>query len=91
MKINELSETAAAEMTSAGSIASSMGGGNGFLNGGPGTLTRSGSIKTKVLLVLILLIKFNKCRNFQPGQKFSRVLIFADGKYFASISSILTT
>ena len=32
MKINELSETAAAEMTSAGSIASSMGGGNGFVN-----------------------------------------------------------
>jgi len=45
MKINELSETAAAEMTSAGAIASSMGGGNGFLNGGPGTLTRTGSIK----------------------------------------------
>ena len=35
------------EMTSAGSIASSMGGGNGFANGGPGTLTRSGSIKKK--------------------------------------------
>lgn len=47
MKISELSETAAAEMTSAGSIASSMGDGNGFINGGPGTLTRSGSIKTK--------------------------------------------
>ena len=47
MKINELSETAAAEMTSAGAIASSMGGGNGFVNGGPGTLTRTGSIKPK--------------------------------------------
>ena len=32
------------EMTSA-SVATSMGGGNGFLNGGPGTLTRTGSIK----------------------------------------------
>ena len=46
MKISELSETAAAEMTSA-SIATSMGGGNGFLNGRQGTLTRSGTIKTK--------------------------------------------
>ena len=44
MKISELCETTAIEM-SAGSVASSMGGGNGFVNGGPGTLTRSGSIK----------------------------------------------
>jgi len=44
MKISELCETTAVEM-SAGSFASSMGGGNGFVNGGPGTLTRSGSIK----------------------------------------------
>ena len=44
MKINELCETTAVEM-SAGSVASSMGGGNGFVNGGPGTLTRTGSIK----------------------------------------------
>jgi len=29
----------------ASSVASSMGSGNGFLNGGPGTLTRTGSIK----------------------------------------------
>ena len=45
MKIKDIvSEVAAAEM-SAGAVASSMGGGNGFLNGGPGTLTRTGSIK----------------------------------------------
>ena len=44
MKINELCETTAVEM-SAGAVASSMGNGNGFVNGGPGTLTRSGSIK----------------------------------------------
>jgi hypothetical protein len=45
MKIKDIvSEAAAAEM-SAGAVASSMGGGNGFLNGGPGTLTRTGSIK----------------------------------------------
>ena len=44
MKINELCETTATEMSS-GSFATSMGGGNGFVNGGPGTLTRSGSIK----------------------------------------------
>ena len=34
------------EMT-AGVIGSSMGGGNGFVNGGPGTLTRTGSIKPR--------------------------------------------
>jgi hypothetical protein len=45
MKIKDIvSEAAAAEMA-ASSVASSMGGGNGFLNGGPGTLTRTGSIK----------------------------------------------
>ena len=44
MKIKDLCETTAVEM-SAGAVASSMGGGNGFVNGGPGTLTRSGSIK----------------------------------------------
>ena len=44
MKISELCETTAVEM-SVGSVASSMGVGNGFVNGGPGTLTRSGSIK----------------------------------------------
>ena len=45
MKIKDIvSEAAAAEM-SAGAVASSMGSGNGFLNGGPGTLTRTGSIK----------------------------------------------
>ena len=47
MKIKDIvSEAAAAEM-SAGAVASSMGGGNGFLNGGPGTLTRTGSIKPR--------------------------------------------
>ena len=44
MKINELCETTATEMSS-GSFATSMGSGNGFVNGGPGTLTRTGSIK----------------------------------------------
>lgn len=45
MKIKDIvSEATAAEM-STGAVASSMGGGNGFLNGGPGTLTRTGSIK----------------------------------------------
>ena len=44
MKMNEIVETTAVEM-SAGAVASSMGNGNGFVNGGPGTLTRSGSIK----------------------------------------------
>ena len=38
--------TETTEMTSA-SVATSMNGSNGFLDGGPGTLTRSGSIKTK--------------------------------------------
>lgn len=33
--------------TTAGAIATSMGGGNGFLNGGPGTLTRAGTIPKK--------------------------------------------
>ena len=44
MKMSELCETTATEMSSA-SFATSMGGGNGFVNGGPGTLTRTGSIK----------------------------------------------
>lgn len=42
----EVAETATAE-TTAGSVASSMGGGNGFVNGGPGTLSRAGSKKRK--------------------------------------------
>jgi len=33
--------------TSAGSVASSMGGGNGFVNGGPGTVKRITTKKTK--------------------------------------------
>ena len=36
-----------AETTSAGAITTSMGGGNGFVNGGPGTLSRAGQVKTK--------------------------------------------
>jgi len=35
------------ETTTAGAIASSMGGGNGFANGGPGALTRAGTKKRK--------------------------------------------
>lgn len=46
MKIKDLCETTAVEM-SAGAVASSMGNGNGFINGGPGTLTRAGSITKK--------------------------------------------
>jgi hypothetical protein len=35
------------EMTSAGNVATSIGGGNGFANGGPGTLTRASTTKKK--------------------------------------------
>lgn len=35
------------ETTTAGSVATSMGGGNGFANGGPGTLTRAGTVPKK--------------------------------------------
>lgn len=42
MKIKEIIET-----TTSGAIATSMGGGNGFANGGPGTLTRTGTIPKK--------------------------------------------
>jgi len=35
------------ETTTAGAVASSMGGGNGFLNGGPGTLSRTGTTKKR--------------------------------------------
>ena len=47
MKIFEIIESASAGGTSSGSVASSTGGGNGFLNGGPGTLTRAGTIPKK--------------------------------------------
>jgi len=43
MKMSDIVKETA-EMASA-SVASSMGSGNGFVNGGPGTLARSGSIK----------------------------------------------
>ena len=43
MKINEIVK----ETTTAGSVATSMGGGNGFANGGPGTLTRAGTASKK--------------------------------------------
>lgn len=39
--------TVSETVTSAGSVASSMGGGNGFVNGGPGTLDRAGTTKRK--------------------------------------------
>ena len=42
-----VSETATAGGMGAGAVASSMGGGNGFVNGGPGTLTRAGTTKKK--------------------------------------------
>ena len=35
------------ETTTAGSVATSMGGGNGFANGGPGTLSRAGTASKK--------------------------------------------
>ena len=35
------------ETTTAGSVATSMGGGNGFANGGPGTLSRAGTVTKK--------------------------------------------
>lgn len=35
------------ETTTAGSVATSMGGGNGFVNGGPGTLSRAGTVPKK--------------------------------------------
>jgi len=40
-------KTEMGEMTSAGSIATSMGGGNGFANGGPGTMKRADSTRKK--------------------------------------------
>lgn len=48
MKINEivtklagpLDENASAGSTSSGAVATSLGAGNGFLNGGPGTIKR---------------------------------------------------
>ena len=42
MRITDINETASAGASSAGAIATSMGGGNGFLNGGPGTVKRAG-------------------------------------------------
>ena len=47
MKINELDKKIVKEMTSAGNIATSMGNGNGFANGGPGTISRAGVKKKK--------------------------------------------
>ena len=45
MKIYEITETASAGATSAGAIATSPG--NGFLNGGPGTIKRAPESKPK--------------------------------------------
>jgi len=47
MKIKDIDESLIKETTTAGAVASSMGGGNGFVNGGPGTLSRTGTKKTK--------------------------------------------
>lgn len=47
MKINEVDKKIVKEMTSAGNIATSMGGGNGFASGGPGTLKRVSTRKKK--------------------------------------------
>jgi hypothetical protein len=44
---NAVSETATSGGSSAGGIATSMGSGNGFANGGPGTLTRAGTVTKK--------------------------------------------
>lgn len=43
MKISEILENASAGASSSGGMATSMGGGNGFLNGGPGTVSRAGA------------------------------------------------
>ena len=42
-----VSETASAGGMGAGDVGSSMGGGNGFVNGGPGTLSRAPGSKKK--------------------------------------------
>lgn len=47
MKIKDIDKDIVKETTVAGSIATSMGGGNGFVNGGPGTLSRVGTATTK--------------------------------------------
>jgi outer membrane murein-binding lipoprotein Lpp len=43
----DVPDSAFAETTSAGSVASSMGSGNGFVNGGIGTLSRNGPTKKR--------------------------------------------
>ena len=43
----KITDNPVTETTTAGSVASSMGGGNGFLNGGPGTLNRAGTTQSK--------------------------------------------
>lgn len=47
MKMQDLDKKIIDETTSAGSISSSMGNGNGFVGGGPGTLSRAGSTKKR--------------------------------------------
>jgi hypothetical protein len=44
---NAVKETASAGGMGAGSFASSMGGGNGFANGGIGTISRAGTVNKK--------------------------------------------
>ena len=47
MKIKDLDKEIIKEMTSAGAIATSMGNGNGFANGGPGVMKREPAKKKK--------------------------------------------
>lgn len=47
MKIKEIVETVIKETTTAGAVATSTGNGNGFVNGGPGMLSRVGTAKKK--------------------------------------------
>lgn len=47
MKIFEIIESASAGGTSSGGVASSMGFGNGFVNGGPGVIKRTSTTNKK--------------------------------------------
>jgi hypothetical protein len=49
MRISEITESASAGASSAGSVATSPGAGNGFLYGGPGTLSRPGVVNATVI------------------------------------------
>jgi hypothetical protein len=47
LEYHSLSENASVGATASGAIASSMGNGNGFVNGGPGTITRTQTKKKR--------------------------------------------